>query len=895
VNRLLDIDAGSWAKLRELLDVGLSLPAPECEQWLAQLPQEYVALEPRLRALLRHRQETTTESPLCTLPRLELSEVENNSVGPYRLVRQLGEGGMGSVWLAERLDGLVKRPVALKLPRIFGDPNALRERMARERAFLAALDHPNIARLYDVGMTPEGKPYLALEYVDGERIDIYCRERGLWVRDRLKLFLQVASAVAHAHAKLIVHRDLKPANILVSADGQVRLLDFGVAKLLSDSDTADSALTQWAGRALTPDYASPEQVARQPIGIGSDVYSLGVVLYELLTGQRPYKLARDSAAALEEAILAVEPLKPSATAIEPAVRRVLRGDLDTIVLKALKKRPEQRYATVNALVDDIERYLGRRPIQARPDSSWYRAQMFFLRNRFWVSLTAVFALAIMVGAIAAIWQAREANLERDVALRATRVAKASVGLTDFLTADLSTGRSTTQLEQEIERAIEAVRAQYADDPLVRVRLLAGLAGRLRQLGSFERHRSLVGELEPLAKAIGDVQSAAVFSCWRARDMSASDQLVFAQPLVSRALADLRRIKPPPVENISSCLGDQSAIARAIGDSAGALRSIEEALQIETDAGQARTDMHANTLFLLSRAYAQNGRYRQSVQAARESIDLREAIGQADTPGMINAKEALAVALRQGGQPLPALQIYDELLAQHENRRGSTASVATLEQGRAMTLLRCGLWSDALPVLKVAFDGAVAKGDLVVMRETRVARVMAYADQGDFAQADTILKEAAQAYAPLRAKRAFASRVYLSAQAQLGLAERKADMADAALREMRIILQQLHNEQDPAWRFYYSFSAKLDLLRNDYSAALRDSESALALGRAQAIDQRVSSWVGEDLLTRAEAQWGLGHPDTARADAREAARQLQAAAGPKHPALGRAVELSNAAG
>jgi tetratricopeptide (TPR) repeat protein len=261
--------------------------------------------------------------------------------------------------------------------------------------------------------------------------------------------------------------------------------------------------------------------------------------------------------------------------------------------------------------------------------------------------------------------------------------------------------------------------------------------------------------------------------------------------------------------------------------------------------------------------------------------------------MINAKEALAVALRQGGQPLPALEIYDELLAQHETRRGSTVSVATLEQGRAMTLLRCGLGSQALPVLKLAFDGAVAKGDLVVMRETRVARVMAYADQGDFARATSILEEAAQAYAPLRAKRAFAARVYLSAQAQLGLAERNVDMADAALREMRVILQQLHNNRDPAWRFYYSFSAKLALLKNDYVTALRDSGLALALGRAQAIDQRASSWVGEDLLAQADAELGLGHVETARADAREAARQLQAAAGPQHPALVRAIELSNA--
>ncbi len=260
-------------------------------------------------------------------------------VGPYRLLREIGTGGMGAVWLAERADGMLKRRVALKLPRLAWDIPGLAGRMERERDILAELEHQNIARLYDAGVDAQGRPYLAMEYVEGRPLDVYCREHGLGVQERLGLFLQVARAVAHAHARLVVHRDLKPTNILVTSDGSVRLLDFGIAKLLEGEVGRESAneslLTQLGGRALTPDYASPEQIRGQAITVAVDIYSLGVVLYELLTGERPYKVA--SAAMLEDAVVRLEAPLASSVAHDKARARELRGDLDTIVAKALKK------------------------------------------------------------------------------------------------------------------------------------------------------------------------------------------------------------------------------------------------------------------------------------------------------------------------------------------------------------------------------------------------------------------------------------------------------------------------------------------------------------------------------------------------------------------------------
>ena len=268
-------------------------------RWIESLPPEHDAIRPRLRRLLSAADSVDDSAFLQTIPKLDAqtaraaAEIEDRGrrrrrrSRPYRILRKLGEGGMGTVWLAQRTDVMVNRPVALKLPRAAWLGVGLAERMAEEREILAALNHPNIARLYDAGIASSGQPYLALEYVEGRPIDEYVKARQLPVRARLRLFLQVARAVAHAHARLIVHRDLKPSNILVTDEGEVKLLDFGIAKLLDDGRVAEAATAGAAHRLLTPDYASPEQIAGEPLGIATDVYSAGVVLYELLAGVRP--------------------------------------------------------------------------------------------------------------------------------------------------------------------------------------------------------------------------------------------------------------------------------------------------------------------------------------------------------------------------------------------------------------------------------------------------------------------------------------------------------------------------------------------------------------------------------------------------------------------------------
>lgn len=439
------MNAESWTRLNQLLDEALDLPPADRERWLASLGPGNELLKARVHALLAHASSVQASNFLAApgLGSVTVDEPSADSdrppfgtdqdapgavIGPYRLLRSIGAGGMGTVWLAERADGLLQRQVALKLPRGAWPRADLLARMARERDILAGLAHPNIARLYDAGITTGGGPYLALEFVEGRTLDQYCASERLDVRARVRLFLQVVEAVAYAHARLVVHRDLKPSNILVTQDGQVRLLDFGVASLLDEGHVRHTPLTEFSGRPHTPEYASPEQIAGEPLGIATDVYSLGVVLYELLAGARPYKLRRDSLGALEAAVLETDPDPPSAATADPSLRKILRGDLDTLVLKALKKTPVDRYATVNALGEDLQRYLDGRPVLARPDSTWYRLSKFVRRNALPVSAAAILIVSLVVFGIASAWQARVlaeqqriARTERDTAEQVVRL------------------------------------------------------------------------------------------------------------------------------------------------------------------------------------------------------------------------------------------------------------------------------------------------------------------------------------------------------------------------------------------------------------------------------------------------------------------------------------------
>ena len=365
------ISAQNWIAMSSLIDDAMELPLSERDEWLQRLTIERPEMATAVRAFLQAQAQLEAHDLLERGPHLrnvaelgdEVSDTfqEGDGIGPYSLLQPLGRGGMAVVWLAERTDASPARRVALKVPQLSVWRFDFAARFARERDILASLEHPNIARLYDAGLSTmdgpgNGRPYLAMEYVEGQGLTKYCDEHTLDIPARIQLFMQVLDAVQYAHARLVIHRDLKPSNILVADEGQVRLLDFGVAKLLEADRAAEPAPALEAAiatrAAFTPEYASPEQVRGAVLGTASDVYSLGVVLYELLCGQRPYRLRHATSAQLELAILDAESDAPSSRidangasrygSTERKIRRQLRGDLDTIVAKTLKKQPVRR-------------------------------------------------------------------------------------------------------------------------------------------------------------------------------------------------------------------------------------------------------------------------------------------------------------------------------------------------------------------------------------------------------------------------------------------------------------------------------------------------------------------------------------------------------------------------
>ena len=423
-----------WQEISPHLDEALSLSEEDRADWLAAFRAQRPELADFLENLLQEHRALADEHFLESETHKPTNEpsLTGETLGAYTLISHIGEGGMSNVWLAERSDGRFARQVAVKFLRLAVSSGGAAERFKREGRILGQVAHPHIAELIDAGVTAKGEPYLVLEYVKGQQIDEYCDSRKLDVDARIKLFLDVLSAVAHAHANLVVHRDIKPSNVLVNNEGKVKLLDFGIAKLLADDMNPGAAtqLTLEGGGGLTPQFAAPEQITRAPITTATDIYALGVLLYILLTGQHPAGPGAQSPASLVRAILDVEP-KPASDVVAPAAAKIdtegiaqrrastpdklcrtLRGDLDTIVSKALKKKPSERYASVSAFADDLRRFLKHEAISARPDTFAYRTAKFLRRNRTAAGFTTI-AIALVIGSLST--GLLVANRERKIA------------------------------------------------------------------------------------------------------------------------------------------------------------------------------------------------------------------------------------------------------------------------------------------------------------------------------------------------------------------------------------------------------------------------------------------------------------------------------------------------
>ncbi|HEY1335577.1 MAG TPA: serine/threonine-protein kinase, partial [Myxococcaceae bacterium] len=412
-------DAERWQRVKDVFDAALQRPAAERAAFLGQACGDDGELVQEVQSLLRAHEDAGSFLSVPVLATWN-RDWTGRRVGPYRVLGEIGHGGMGVVYRATRDDDVFQKIVALKVVHGDAGPEAAR-RFARERRILARLQHPNIATILDGGETEDGWPYLVMEHVEGQAIDVFCESRTLDTRQRLELFRTVCGAVHYAHQNLIVHRDLKPANILVTADGQPKLLDFGIAALLAPDDpTLAPTMTV---PAMTPSYASPEQIRGLPLTTASDVYSLGVIAYELLTGELPLRVRASSLEEMVRTVCDTEPPPPSTvirgggTSRPPVAASILRGDLDTIVLKALRKEPSRRYLSAQMLAEDMERFLAGRPVRAQKDTPGYRLRKFVGRHRAGVVAAAAVVVSVVGGLLGVVHQARIAEANR---LRAER-------------------------------------------------------------------------------------------------------------------------------------------------------------------------------------------------------------------------------------------------------------------------------------------------------------------------------------------------------------------------------------------------------------------------------------------------------------------------------------------
>jgi serine/threonine-protein kinase len=772
--------APDWPQISRVLDDALALPAGERASWLAGQTALTEPVRQVVQRLLAVQADIETGDFLGTLPPLGMrrgaepgpgvgagaawGEPEPGAVvGPWRLLRELGQGGMGSVWLAERADGSLKRQVALKLPRLSW-ARGLAERMARERDILASLEHPHIARLYDAGVDEHGRPWLALEHVQGQPIDEHARDKALDVKQRVRLLLQVCEAVAYAHSRLVIHRDLKPGNILVTADGQVKLLDFGIAKLMQGEQAQATALTELGGRLLTLDYASPEQVRGEALTTSSDVYSLGVVAFELLTGARPYQLKRGSAAELEEAIATLEPPLASASATEPAARAALRGDLDAIVNRALKKDAAQRYVTVDALAQDLRHQRQGLPVAARPDSWVHRVRRVVRRHRVAVGLLGALALALLGGAyaqaavmvalaagvLAALWQRQEAVRQAERAQaeaaaarvqsrRAEKVKAFALGLFDQANL-LGSGSAETTVVDMLRRAHVDLDDSADGDAATALELRIALARAMLGFGGAQDALRVLDAVQARSLAPAGTKHAlrAELTLARADALAQAgrtdEALALLEPLPEQADAEHRSRALQQRSNGRYRLGRyDEALVDARAAVAAAEAGASPGVLLAALNEQTRLMGH---LFLGDRLASA----RRAVEVATHADPRRDAVQ------ILMAHELMAAAECFEGDARRGLQAYGEIVARLEQRLGPQHDrVAAALNTQATAQYQCGDSAGALKSLRRCMDiERAAHGEHTQhMRIGRAGVGAIHVNEGRHAQGIALLRQALQ--------------------------------------------------------------------------------------------------------------------------------------------------------
>ncbi len=694
-----------WERLQELFSRAVELPGPERPAFVAKETAGDTELRTELLELLACDNGGSRTGPLTlalgaaldTTTRDRRKALVGRVLGNYKLVSVLGHGGTGTVYLGERADRQYSAQVAVKIVDSGTMQGGLGLRFRAERQILASLNHANIARLIDAGETEEGNPYLVMEYVHGEPVDRYCDRRQLGVRERLQLFLDICSAVQYAHQNLVVHRDLKPANILVTAEGAPKLLDFGIAKLLDPGEAAAAmALTRMNDRLLTPEYASPEQILGRPVTTASDVYALGVVLYELLTGLRPYTVpASASQLELERSICITDPLRPSAAVKRAresgplegqsemlavaAARRLttdklqkrLVGDIDAIVMRALRKEPQHRYNSIEQLASDVRRYLTREPVQARQGNWLYYSQRFIRRHAFGVTAGAAFVIFLAAFGIVATIQTQRIAAERD---RVQQENSRANSVVQFMVETFAQSDPFTYVENDEQKPKTAeeilagagrrVREDLSQHPEVRAQLLEHIGRAYRRRNEDKEAISYLQDAVHLRKQIsggGDAATADVMADL-AVSMREDGDVLGSETVLAEATSILERLNQKRSTTYARVLANRGRAEMRLGKPDAARKYFDESLALRRELSGPRDPEVAEVLVELSGLFIWKDELGAAERAAREAVDIYTTARPKLHPDRVYAQVQLGEVLRQQKRMDESFLVFDEALS-----------------------------------------------------------------------------------------------------------------------------------------------------------------------------------------------------------------------------------------
>ena len=869
--------ATPWARILALLDDALELEPAQQLAWLAAMAAEDAALAARLRELLALHATNRASAFMERSPLDSQEDLLGGQIGPYLIERFLGRGGMGSVWLGRRNDGKFEGRAAIKVLERRGCGDDAAGRIRHEASLLARLSHPHIARLLDAGARESGQPYLILEYVEGEPIDSYCAARSIPLPARLGLFLTMLDAVAHAHAHLVVHRDLKPSNVLVTPEGTVKLLDFGIASLQSGSPAGEDVVP----RALTPGYAAPEQLRGEPVTTASDVYALGVLLHVLVTGAHPFGEHDTTRTELMRATLCEDPQPASGRLSGAADRRRVRGDLDSIIAHALSRDPSRRYSTAADFAADVRAYLGNFPVRARPARRAYIAHKFAQRHWGGV-LSVLLTLLVLLGAsVITTLQSLEARRQRDFARTQLGRAEAINELNYYVINDAGAEGQPMTVRGLLARAERVLERQRLNDAN-RVALLASIGQEYEAQDDHASGLRILSEAYALSRPLSDPSARAQAACTLAYSLAQESASPRSNALIEEGLRELPDL-PEFALDRALCLEWGKEVASKAADMQLALQRSQEAVSVlkQVPFPHEVAELHADETLASALRYA--GRFREANDVFARGWPRLVALGRDDTVGAGIWLNNWAMDLVGLGRLLDAEGLLRRSIALQETGSGTQVASPTRLNNYARTLIELARVDQAAGVAARAYQEAARLGNQTAIFENRLWAARIYLAQRDLARATAALDEAEAAMRRVRSEGHY---VFAVLGAERALIARERDDLPGARTLIDDALGIAQRASEHGGGFFVpillTYRAGFELAAHQPPSAEADLHRALELLQAGGQAGDYSVYVGRAQLTLAQVLISEGKVAEARREAQLAVDQLTRAEGSDHP-------------